>query len=115
MKTRDHGSFDPKIFTTAVTPNGSRVCPLHVMPLTRGNACILEAGRRRSGPAGCASLARTEVVAGCVSDRKNKVVAPILVAIREAYVGARVVVRRLRCAAAAVNLCLLYTSPSPRD
>ena len=54
------------------------------MSPTRGNSRILEAGRRRSGPADCGSLARTELVAGCVPDHKNEVVAPILVAIREA-------------------------------
>ena len=46
MKKGDHGSFDPKIFATAVTPNGTRVYTLLVVSFMRGNSCILEAGRR---------------------------------------------------------------------
>ena len=49
---------------------------------------IVEADRRRSGPAGCGSLAMTVLVAGCVPDLKNEVVARLLVAIREADAGA---------------------------
>ena len=63
MKKGDHGAFDPKIFPTAVTPNGTRVHTLLVMSPTRGNSRILEAGRRRSGPASCGSLVRTVLVA----------------------------------------------------
>ena len=72
--TGDHGSLDPKIFPTTVVPNGKGVYTLPVVSPTRGNSRILEAGRRRSGPASCGSLARTVLVAGCVPDRKNEVV-----------------------------------------
>ena len=74
MKKGDDGSFNPNIFATGVTPNGTRVYTLLVVSPTRGNSRILEAGRRRSGPASCGSLARTVLVAGCVPDRKNEVV-----------------------------------------
>ena len=67
---------------------------LLVVSPTRGNSCILGVGRRHSGPAGCGSLARTMLVGGCVPDRKNEVVAPPLVAIREADAGARGVASR---------------------
>ena len=67
---------------------------IHVSP-TRGNSRILEAGRSRSGPAGCGGLARTELVAGCVPDRKNEVVAPPLLAVREADAGVRGVASRM--------------------
>ena len=73
-KKGDHGAFDPKIFLPAVTPNGTRVHTLFVVSPTRGNSRILEAGRRRSGPASCGRLARTVLVAGCVPDRKDEVV-----------------------------------------
>ena len=74
MKKGDHDAFDPTIFPTAVTPNGTRVHTLLVVSPTRGNSRVLEAGRRRSGPASCGSLARTVLVAVCVPDRKNEVV-----------------------------------------
>ena len=74
MKKGDNSAFDPKIFPTAVTPNVTGVYALLVVSPTRGNSRILEAGRRRSGPASCGSLARTELVGGCVPDRKNEVV-----------------------------------------
>jgi len=74
MKKGDHGAFDPTIFPTAVTPNGTRVHTLLVVSPTRGNSRILEAGRRRSEPASCGSLVRTVLVAGGVPDRKNEVV-----------------------------------------
>ena len=74
MKKGDHGTFDPKIFPTAVTPNVRGVYALLVVSPTRGNSHILGAGRRRSGPASCGRLARTVLVAGCVPDRKGEVV-----------------------------------------
>ena len=74
MKKGDHGAFDPNVFPTAVTPNVTGAYTLPVVSPTRGNSRILEAGRRRSGPASCGSLAKTELVPGCVPDRKNKVV-----------------------------------------
>ena len=39
-----------------------------------GSLRVPEAGRRRSGPAGCGSPFRMVLVAGCVPDRKNEVV-----------------------------------------
>ena len=63
MKKGDHGAFDPTIFPTAVTPNGTRVHTLLVVSPTRRNSRILEAGRRRSEPASCGSLVRTVLVA----------------------------------------------------
>ena len=74
MEKGDHGAFDPKIFPTVVTLNSTRVHTLLVVSPTRGNSRILQAGRRRSGPASCGSLARTVLVAGCVTDRKDEVV-----------------------------------------
>ena len=89
MKKGDHGCFNPNIFATGVTPNGTLVYTLLVVPPTRRSSRIQEAGRRRSRPASCGSLARMALVAGCVPDRKNEVVQiPPLVAIREADAGA---------------------------
>ena len=44
-----------------------------VVSPTRGDTRVLEAGRRRSAPASCGSLARTVLVVVCVPDRKNEV------------------------------------------
>ena len=98
MTKGDHGAFDQKMFATAVIliPNDTGVYTMPVVSHTGGNSRVLEAGRRRSGPAGCGSLAKTELVTGCIPDRKNEVVyIPPLVAIWEVDAGARgVAIRR---------------------
>ena len=74
MKKGGHGSFDSKIVATSVLPNGTGVSKLFVVSTTRETSRILDAGRRRYGPAGCGRLARTALAAGCVPDGKNEVV-----------------------------------------
>ena len=141
MKKGDHGAFDPKIFLPAVTPTGTRVHTLLAVSPTRGNSRILEAGRRRSGPASCGSLVRTVLVAdlcpltarmkwsssttccdpggrcGRQGRRKSEVVATVVAPTTAAVAAASL--GDFDVTAAAVNLknvvCLLYTSPSPRD
>ena len=85
MKKGDHGSSDQKTFGTAFKQNGTRVYTLVEVSPTSETSCILEAGRRHSGQAGCGDLARTVLVAGCVLDRKTEIVAPPLVAIPVSY------------------------------
>ena len=112
MKKSDHGAFDPKTFATAVTPNGTRVYALPVVSRTRGNSRILEAGRRRSGPAGCGSLARTQVVSLTARMRWSRFHHLLRHGRQMQAPGAsQFGDGRDRHRAH----CLLYTSPSPRD